>query len=847
MYYPGSILLWAAFVFGIFSTVAYGLSLKDDRWRHTARQTYLIMTVAAVIASGLLMYLFLTHDYRLFYVTAYSDNSLPWQYLISSFWAGQEGSFLLWVFFAALLGLPLMRYARHYESRAMIFYNLTVLSLILLLVKQDPFRFHQGLTAAKIPMDGAGLNPLLQNPWMVIHPPVMFLGYAAMAVPFAFAMAALWMRRYDEWTKASMPWVLLAFVTLGTAIMLGAYWSYETLGWGGYWGWDPVENASLVPWLMTAALVHGLVLQRGRKRFRRLNLVLAVLAYLFVVYGTFLTRSGVLANFSVHSFVDLGITAWLVFNLVFFLTVSIAFLAYRWREIPAESGDEPFFSLTIFSVIGIILLLATGLMVAFGTSAPLITELFTKPAQVGPHFYNRVGLPLAMALALILGIVPFLAWKGPVPSARRRLAAVLGITIVLTALAVFLGVRQPLFIAYVAVALFAIVANVDELIRRSHGGGWKAAGGPLTHIGVGVMLLAFLISGVYSERVKLRLVQGRPVKALGYTLTFEGVERPTPQSHNAMVVDVTSPNGERYVLKPHMWINRKTNQLVANPDIKSFFASDLYLAPAQYDPGEEAPVSGTLTLGKDQPVSFRNWRVVFKGFDLSRQNAVPGAITVGSVIEIDRPGEKPVTVEPTIISTNEGAQAIPVAIPGTAAGKIQLSGLDANTGVIRVQLLGLGGGVARKAVLHPGESLNYRGVTAVFEGFDLSDFKPEVGRIHIGVKVRVTRDGKTYALEPKYLKDAKTAEQVIPAEIPQSGGLALTLGRIDANGDAVELELYDPSLPPQPPAPAALVLDVSTKPGISLVWVGTLIVIAGMVLAMVYRRRDIASIPLRDD
>ncbi|NOZ77992.1 MAG: cytochrome c biogenesis protein CcsA [Acidobacteria bacterium] len=847
MYYPGSILLWAALLFGIASTVAYVLSLREDRWRTTAHQAYVLMTVAVIAASGLLMYLLLTHDYRLSYVTAYSDNSLSWQYLVSSFWAGQEGSFLLWVFFASLLGLPLMRYARHYESRAMIFYNLTVLSLIMLLVKQDPFHFHPGLTAARIPLDGAGLNPLLQNPWMVIHPPVMFIGYAAMAVPFAFAMAALWMRRYDEWTKASMPWVLLALVTLGAAIMLGAYWSYETLGWGGYWGWDPVENASLVPWLMTAALTHGLVLQRARKRFRRLNIVLAVLGFLFVVYGTFLTRSGVLANFSVHSFVNLGITAWLVFNLAFFLIISVGLLALRWKEIPAESGEEPFWSLTIISVIGILLLLATGLFVAVGTSAPLITELFTKPAQVGPSFYNRVGLPLAMALALILGIIPFLTWKGPMRQAGRRLAVVLGITALLTALAAVLGARQPLYLAYVAVAFFAIVANASKLIRGVRHGSWKEVGGPLTHIGVGIMLLSFLVSGVYSQRVKLRLVEGHPTKVLGYTLTFKGVEQSTPESHNAMVVDVTAPKGKSYVLKPHMWINRKTNQLVAKPDIKKSIMGDLYLAPAQYDPGEEAPVSGTLRLAKDRPVAFRSWHVVFKGFDLSRQNAVPNAITVGAVVEIDRPGEKPVKVEPSIISTNKGVQAVPVTIPGTGAGKIRLSGMDANSGVIRVQLLGLGGGIARKALLRVGQSLKYDGVTATFEGFDLSDFKPEAGRIHIGVKLKVTREGKTYALEPKYLKDTASSERVIPAGIPGSGGLALTLGKIDANGGAVELELYDPSLPPQPPARPSLVLDVSTKPGISLVWIGTIILILGIFLAMVYRRRDIASIPLRDD
>ncbi len=252
MYVPGTILMWTAFLAGLASTVTYWLSIREpERWRSAARQSYVLMTAAVVVGSALLMYLLVTHDYRLHYVWAYSDNLLPLHYLISTFWGGQEGSFLLWIFWGVLLGLPLMRYARKYESRVMVVYNLTLISLLLLLVKQDPFRFHQGLTAGMTPMDGQGLNPLLQNYWMVIHPPVMFIGYASLAIPFSFAIAALWMQRYDEWTKVSLPWVLLSLASLGTAIMLGGYWAYETLGWGGYWGWDPVENASLVPWLPT--------------------------------------------------------------------------------------------------------------------------------------------------------------------------------------------------------------------------------------------------------------------------------------------------------------------------------------------------------------------------------------------------------------------------------------------------------------------------------------------------------------------------------------------------------------------------------------------------------------------
>ncbi len=460
MYVPGTILMWLAFLAGIASTVTYWLSIKaPERWPSPARQSYVLMTMAVVVASGLLMYLLVAHDYRLHYVWAYSDNLLPLHYLISTFWGGQEGSFLLWIFWGVLLGLPLMRFARAYESRVMVVYNMTLLSLLLLLIRQDPFRFHEGLTAAMIPMDGQGLNPLLQNPWMVIHPPIMFIGYASLGIPFAFAIAALWMKRYDEWTKISMPWVLVSLATLGTAIMLGGYWAYETLGWGGYWGWDPVENASFVPWLATLALTHGMLLQRGRNRFRRLNLVLAISAFLLVVYATFLTRSGVLADFSVHSFVDLGITGMLVFNMGFFLLMSVGLLMYRWREIPTEVGEEPFMSRTIFFVIGILLTILLGLVVLLGTSAPLISRLWGQPAQVGPDFYNRMGFWLAVVFATFVAGTPFLGWNRARQGWRRYLAITLVITAALTGLAIAFGLHGGPAIIYVAAALFCLIAN----------------------------------------------------------------------------------------------------------------------------------------------------------------------------------------------------------------------------------------------------------------------------------------------------------------------------------------------------------------------------------------------------
>ena len=845
MYVPGTILMWTAFLAGLASTVTYWLSIRDpERWRGPARQSYVLMTAAVVVGSALLMYLLVTHDYRLHYVWAYSDNLLPLHYLISTFWGGQEGSFLLWIFWGVLLGLPLMRYARKYEPRVMVVYNLTLISLLLLLVKQDPFRFHQGLTAGMTPMDGQGLNPLLQNYWMVIHPPIMFIGYASLAIPFSFAIAALWMQRYDEWTKVSLPWVLLSLASLGTAIMLGGYWAYETLGWGGYWGWDPVENASLVPWLATLALTHGMLLQRGRNRFRRLNLVLAVSSFLLVVYATFLTRSGVLADFSVHSFVDLGITGMLVFNMGFFIVMAIGLLAWRWREIPTEVGDEPFMSRTIFFVVGILLTILIGLVVLFGTSAPLISRLWGQPAQVGPDFYNRMGFWLAVVFAAFVGGTPFLGWSRARKDWKRNLGITGAITVVALALAVAFGLRGVPAIIYVGAALFALIANgwaVAEYVKNRR---WRLAGGPFAHVGLGLLLLAFLTTGWFDRQHKVRLAEGQPTEVLGYTMTFRGVEKPNPQARDAMVVEVSTPRGRNFVLKPRMWVNEKTNQLIANPDIKAFLTTDLYVAPVEFEPGKDAPVSSRMTLTKNEPASFRDWTLTFVEFDMSSQNAVPGALTVGVVVRLERPGMDPVDLEPSMVSANEGVQAVAVDIPGVPGAKIRAAGMSVDQGVVRVELLGLGGGIGRTAVLSKGETLAYKELSITFDDFDLSDFDPEAGKINFGVVFSVEHEGRSIEVVPTFRGGMGGEPQVTPATVPGTGGITLSPGRIDAEGGTVQLQVFDPALAPEGAASASLVVDVSTKPLISLVWIGTIMVVMGIGLAMALRRKDIATIPV---
>ncbi|MBK9968907.1 MAG: cytochrome c biogenesis protein CcsA [Holophagales bacterium] len=426
-YAPGTLAMWSALAAGFGTIGAYVLSrppaAREGRRAvrglpALGRRLYYAFATSILVASALLLYRLLAHDFRLSYVASYSGRDLPFRYLFSTFWAGQEGSFLLWLFWGAVIGFFVLRTAKEQEPPVMAVYVLSFLGIVAILVKQSPFRF-----LAEVPPDGTGLNPLLQDPWMVIHPPVMFAGFASLSVPFAFAIAALWTKRWDGWVIRAMPWALFTFVCLGTAILMGGYWAYKTLGWGGYWAWDPVENTSLVPWLATTALVHGMYLQKAREKHRKINIILAIFAFCTILYGTFLTRSGVLADFSVHSFVDLGITGWLVAIILTFLFGGLALLAYRWREIPVvneidpatgKEKEEPFLSRSVLFILSVTLFSASGLVILLGTSAPIITRIGGKASQVANSFYDATHAPMAASWASSW------PWSPSCPGAARR-------------------------------------------------------------------------------------------------------------------------------------------------------------------------------------------------------------------------------------------------------------------------------------------------------------------------------------------------------------------------------------------------------------------------------------------
>jgi cytochrome c-type biogenesis protein CcmF len=391
---PGDLLLKLAFTLSLASAALFLPALRGKK-TFGAGWAFAAQALALVAAAGLLWHYFLAHRFDYEYVARYSSRALPPPLALSASWAGQEGSILLWATLGALLGLALLWQPGTLTRPAMFFTSVSQFFLLLLLLVKSPFaRSHI------IPPDGQGLNPPLEDPWMVIHPPVLFVGYAALATPFALAAAALVRQEYREWNRMVWPWALFALVSLGAGIALGGVWAYKVLGWGGYWGWDPVENASLVPWLVVAALLHGLLIQRTTGALARTNLLLALLAWGTVLGGTYLTRSGVLQDFSVHSFTDAGLNAPLSAFLLGSLLLGAGLLLARWGSVEARAANWMSLSRESALWLGMITVLVLTGLVAFGTTVPLLTRLAGAPASVQARFYHLISVPLGIALVL---------------------------------------------------------------------------------------------------------------------------------------------------------------------------------------------------------------------------------------------------------------------------------------------------------------------------------------------------------------------------------------------------------------------------------------------------------------
>ena len=618
-----------------------------------ARNGYHLATISLLSASAILLYLILTHQFQYAYVWNYSSTTLSLPLLISTFYAGQEGSFTLWALYTSLIGVFLMQYSmkKDYEPEVMSIYSLILSFLLLMLIVKNPFEFiwdkfpndlihtgpipsGEGNTVildsvkniwAQFPVEGKGLNPLLQNYWMVIHPQILFIGFSSMAVPYAHAIAGLLRRDYTTWIKVATPWLVFGAMVLGTGIILGGYWAYETLGWGGFWGWDPVENSSLVPWLVCVATIHTTLVQRKNGAYLKTNFSLSILTFLAVLYSTFLTRSGVLGETSVHSFVDPGMWVyWLLLGcMIFFAGIGFGLLFVRAREMPKIPVQHSFFSREFALFLGAFALAAVAIFVTIGTSSPIITTIMKgKASAVEMSYYVKTNLPLGIAIAFLSGLGQLLWWKHSTGgSVLRGMLPSLGISAVSTILVAIFASEEVLILLFAFCSVFSLVANA-QVGYGIYAGNPKFVGGSIAHIGIALLCLGFITSERYDEQETISLERNKPVEALGYKMTYVGYA-PIDNEKYAFRVDLEK-DGRQHSVAPVMYYSEFTKGIMRHPDLMNLLSKDIYVAPLSLEEPTGAKEE-SVEIQKGQATAIGDLNVEFVDFtNVDRMAMVEG-------------------------------------------------------------------------------------------------------------------------------------------------------------------------------------------------------------------------------
>lgn len=617
-----------------------------------ARRSLYLSASGIVAASVLLLLLLFQHDYSNGYVYSYSSDSLPLHFLISSFWAGQEGSFLFWALCSVALSVLLLRTTAKEKVEAQVmavFMGVQSLMLLLLIAKspfQSIWQMIPDVPMNQIPADGHGLNPLLQNFWMVIHPPVLFIGFAAMSVPFSLAVAGLWRKQYGLLGSLGLPWVLVATLVLGLGIMLGAYWAYGVLGWGGYWGWDPVENSSLIPWLTGMALLHTLLAQRRSMMFLRTNLILAISSYLLVVYSTFLTRSGILGDASVHSFTDPGA---IVYGLLIAVQVALAIAGFglmflRRKELVSAKAETRTLSREMMLGAGALALILIAAVVLFGTSLPIFSIKTVEPA-----FYDSTTLPLAVVIALLIGYSLYTQWGiGDIKQTLRLSLKAFIVSAVASGILYAAGAHDIGTLVFAFASVFALAVNL-ELAWKSRQGSIHVFGGKVAHMGLMVFFLGVISTGKYSTTHDLALQLNAPQDAMGYRFTYLG-NQPRPDNKFAFNVRVEK-DGAAFDLAPIMF-HAGEQGIMRNPDIAASFVRDIYVSPVSLEEPETHAAHESYILPKGESVPLGTMQARFVGFDMGQHGA--DAMTVGSILEISN-GKSRETLTPSLVYATNGS------------------------------------------------------------------------------------------------------------------------------------------------------------------------------------------------
>ena len=682
-----------SFVGALFSAFSYFRSaqteVKDaynsNSWLSMGRGGFVVHSAAVFGIFIALYYIIANHMFEYHYSWRHSDLSLSPKYLLSCFWEGQEGSFLLWSIWHCVLGLIVMKTSGVMESRVMAIVSVVQLALASMLlgfvlgpeikVGSTPFMLlRHAMQDAPIfaqanymefVKDGNGLNILLQNYWMVIHPPVLFLGFSATLIPFAYTIAALWKNDYQSWIKPTINWSLFAGGILGLGIMMGGAWAYESLTFGGYWAWDPVENASLVPWLTLVAGLHTLVVYKATGRSLIITIILLTLTYLFIWYSTFLTRTGVLGETSVHAFTGEGKSLYwhLLVVIAVLILLSKGLIIKRWKNLPRVKTEEQVNTREFWMFIGAFILLLSSLQIIISTSIPvwsplakMITGKEVAPPVDPVAHYNSIQVWVAIILAMLTATILFFRFK---TSDNKVVFRRLGITAVIAlALALLIGFTQKIDSPQYAILLFASCYTIVAMIYygvRVQKGVLRKLGPATSHLGFGLILLGILLSSYNKEvisyntlgmrfgfsedvakdvkesRENVLLYRNVPVAMGDYFVTYQGDSTPEGDARTFYKMyyerrdSATGEVKESFMLYPNAFVNPKGQEqgLSANPASKHYLHKDVFTyITSAIDPKKRTDTSAYQSheVQAGDTVYANTGYIIFNGFDTEVSN-----------------------------------------------------------------------------------------------------------------------------------------------------------------------------------------------------------------------------------
>ncbi len=900
----------------LFATVAYFLALKNNSTKEyirTGRRLFLIHGLATLGLIGLMFFVMFSRYYEYAYAFEHVSDDLSIQYMFSAFWEGQQGSFLLWMIWHIVLGFILMRKARQWEPGVLFTLCIiqTWLSSMLLGIYipftdfklgDNPMLLLREVVDAPIfanedylqLIEGKGLNLLLQNYWNVIHPPITFLGFAGVSVPFSYAMAGMFTRQYTEWLKPALPWVLFSVGILGVGILMGSAWAYEALTFGGYWAWDPVENMSLVPWIMLLAGLHAQLITTATGHSRRSAYLFYIMAFCLSIYSTYLVRSGALEDTSVHAFTEMGMGPQLTAFLLFFILASAYLLIRHWKHIPAPKNEESGYSREFWMFIGLMILAISSILITYSTSLPVINKLVQlfnpeyegQVIQDANEHYNKYQLWIAVFVAFLSGLAQWLRFKDnrlPGKSTLFRIAAhltlVLGGTLAISSI---LNTRAWPTIVLLSAALYGVISNLDYMISKLRLN-LKLGGSALSHAGFGIMILGIilsginkrhisqnpsLMSGIFNEEEELLLrnvvlLKNEPIYSQGYLLEYErdsflGTERQYFVSFKEL--DEKGIPIDSFIVNPNVIYTKEFDNIeVYHPSIRRTFKEDYFtriatLPKAEVDPKFAQAIEDTLTYTQ-YPVRLGD-TVHLNDHDIVVKEIVRAPSTKSiPTKELD----KVIGVRLAIRNNKDGKtyERIPKAILRGNLSYILPEKL--NPEELRIKLSDdlLVPHLSPSQIdidevvnLKSGESVAWNNHSITFQSFNKKVSHPyyfsEPDDIAIGANITIsTIDGNQSAVEPIYFIRGNAVHHVDDYD-PVTGILVRFL-TIDPETETLQLVLkqkeptFNLFIAENVARTDFVVLEALVFPGINLFWLGSCLMLGGVFFSWFNRRKQMKN------